>query len=152
MYIKTDTQTPMSIRQIRAAHPNMSIPDGADLSEFGYLPLMDAPVTPTGYTAQRGNPELVDGAWRYAYTYSLNVPQAVTMRQARLALLAAGKLTTANAAIAAMPGTEGEAARIEWEYAHEVRRDSALVAGMASVLGLTSEQLDGLFIAAAAIN
>lgn len=152
MYIKTDTQTPMSISQIRAAHPNMSIPDGADLTEFGYATLTDAPVTPAGYTAQRGNPELVDGVWRYAYTYNLTVPQAVTMRQARLALLAAGKLTTANAAITAMPGTEGDAARIEWEYAHEVRRDAALVAGMASVLGLTSEQLDELFIAAAAIN
>ena len=152
MYIKTDTQTPMSISAIRAAHPNMSIPDGADLTEFGYAMLTDAPVTPAGYTAQRGNPELVDGAWRYAYTYNLTVPQAVTMRQARLALLAAGKLTTANAAIAAMPGTDGDAARIEWEYAHEVRRDSPLVAGMGAVLGLTSEQLDGLFIAAAAIN
>ena len=152
MYIKESTQTPMTIHEIRAAHTNMSIPNGADLTEFGYLPLVDAPVAPSGHTAQRGNPELVDGAWRYAYTYSLNVPQAVTMRQARLALLAAGKLTTANAAIAAMPGTEGDAARIEWEYAHEVRRDAALVAGMASVLGLADEQLDGLFIAAAAIN
>lgn len=152
MYIKTDTQTPMSISAIRAAHPNMSIPDGADLTEFGYAMLTDAPVTPAGYTAQRGNPELVGGTWRYAYTYNLTVPQAVTMRQARLALLAAGKLTTANAAIAAMPGTDGDAARIEWEYAHEVRRDSPLVVGMGAVLGLTDEQMDGLFIAAAAIN
>ncbi len=152
MYIKTETQTPMHISEIRAAHPNMSIPEGADLSEFGYLPLADVPVTPAGYTAQRGAPELVDGAWRYAYTYNLNVPQTVTMRQARLALLAAGHLATANAAIAAMPGTEGDAARIEWEYAHEVRRDAALVAGMGTVLGLTDEQLDALFIAAAAIN
>lgn len=147
MYIKTDTQTPMSISQIRAAHPNMSIPDGADLSEFGYLPLLDVPVTPVGHTAQRGNPELVDGAWRYSYTYSLNVPQAVTMRQARLALLAAGHLAAVDAAIAAMD----DAVRIEWEYAHEVRRDSPLVAGMGAVLGLTGAQLDALFIAAGAL-
>lgn len=152
MYIKTDTQTPMSISQIRAAHPNMSIPDGADLSEFGYLPLLDAPVTPAGYTAQRGNPEFVGGVWQYAYTYAENIPVAVTMRQARLALLAAGHLATANAAIAAMPGVDGDAARIEWEYASTVKRTSQLVSGIAAILGLTSEQLDELFIAASQID
>ncbi len=151
MYIKVSTQTPMSVDQIRAANPRMSIPDGADLSEFGYLPLTDAPAPPAGHTAQRGSPELVDGVWRYAYTYPRNVPAAVTMRQARLALLASGYLAAVDAAIAAMPGGEGGAARIEWEYALAVERGSALVAGMASALGLTSAQLDDLFVAAAAI-
>lgn len=79
------------------------------------------------------------------------IPEAVTMRQARLALLGAGVLSTANAAIAAMSGVEGEAARIEWEYAHEVRRDAPLVSGMAAALGLTEEQLDGLFTTAATL-
>jgi hypothetical protein len=76
------------------------------------------------------------------------IPEAVTMRQARLALLGAGMLTFANDAIAAMEGVEGEAARIEWEYAHEVRRDAPLVSGMASALSLTEEQLDTLFLTA----
>lgn len=76
------------------------------------------------------------------------IPVIVSMRQARLALLGAGLLTTVNDAIAVMPGIEGEAARIEWEYATEVRRDSPLVVGLASVLGLTEGQLDSLFIAA----
>jgi len=78
-------------------------------------------------------------------------PTVVSMRQARLALLGAGLLSSVNAAIAAMAGVEGEAARIEWEYAQEVRRDSALVAGMAGALSLTEEQLDALFLMGASL-
>lgn len=75
----------------------------------------------------------------------------VTMRQARLALLGAGYLPTINAAIAAMPGAQGEAARIEWEYSQEVQRDRGLVLSLGTSLGLTNVQLDELFTAAAAI-
>jgi len=77
------------------------------------------------------------------------VPEVVTMRQARLALLGAGLLAQVNAAIAAMPGVAGEAARIEWEYATTVVRDSSWVQSLGSVLGLSAAQIDALFIAAA---
>ena len=73
------------------------------------------------------------------------VPVVVTMRQARLALLGAGLLAQVNTAVANMPGTEGDAARIEWEYAKEVRRDSPLVAALSAAFGWTSAQLDDLF-------
>lgn len=73
------------------------------------------------------------------------------MRQARLALLGAGKLATVNTAVANMPGAAGEAARIEWEYSGEVHRDKALVQALSPVLGLTDAQLDALFVAAAAL-
>lgn len=79
------------------------------------------------------------------------VPQAVTMRQARLALLQAGKLDAVNAAVANMPGDAGVAARIEWEYSQEVQRNKELVLALAPVLGLNEAQLDALFIAAAAL-
>lgn len=79
------------------------------------------------------------------------VPSAVTMRQARLALLAAGKLDVVNAAIADMPGDQGKAARIEWEYSQEVQRHKALVLSLAPVLGLDNAQLDALFIMAAGL-
>ena len=79
------------------------------------------------------------------------VPEAVTMRQARLALFGAGKLATVNEAIAAMPGVQGEAARIEWEFSSEVRRTQPLVMAMGQVLGMTDVQLDALFIAAATL-
>lgn len=80
-----------------------------------------------------------------------SVPKSVTMRQARLALLGAGLLTTVNDAIAAMTGVQGEAARIEWECSKEVQRDRALVQALGPTLGLTDAQLDALFVAAHAI-
>lgn len=79
----------------------------------------------------------------------VEVPKAVTMRQARLALLMAGKLSYVNSAIASMSGVQGEAARIEWEFSNEVQRAQPLVAALAPVLGMTSEELDQLFITAA---
>ena len=74
-------------------------------------------------------------------------PLTVSMRQARLALFQVGLLEQVDAAIA----SGGEPDRISWEYATEVRRDDTLVANMASALGLTNEQLDGLFTLAATL-
>lgn len=85
-------------------------------------------------------------------TPSALAPQSVTMRQARLALLGAGLLDDVNAAIAAIPdATQRQAAEIEWEYAQTVDRASPFTQQLASGLGLTSEQLDGLFTQAAAL-
>ena len=68
-------------------------------------------------------------------------PQSVTARQARRALNAAGLLDNIDAALAAMPRD----AQIEWEYAHEIRRDSPLIASVASGLGLENAAIDELF-------
>lgn len=81
----------------------------------------------------------------------IQVPVAISPRQARLVLLAAGLLAAVEAAIAAMPVPEGDAARIEWEYATEIRRDSALLAALGPQLGLTNEQIDQMFIQAIAL-
>lgn len=83
-----------------------------------------------------------------AYVEVLPVPAAVTARQARLALLGAGVLASVDQALAAIPGAAGDAARIEWEYALEIRRDSPLIAALAPALALSDEQVDDLFRAA----
>lgn len=75
-------------------------------------------------------------------------PAVVSMRQARLALLQAGLLAQVNSTISTMTGVEGDAARIEWEYAAEVQRDSPLVASLTVALGMTETQLDSLFLTA----
>lgn len=75
------------------------------------------------------------------------VPQVVTMRQARLALYAAGLLNAVQTAIT----SAGQAAVIEWEYAQEVQRNAGLVPAMATALGMTEKQIDDLFFAAAAL-
>jgi len=79
------------------------------------------------------------------------IPQSVTMRQCRIALLDAGLLDGVQSSIASMPGADGERARIDWEYALEVRRDWPLIAYMAGDLGLTDEQVDALFVTASTI-
>lgn len=80
-----------------------------------------------------------------------NVPAAVTMRQARLALLQSGLLAQVNSAVSAMPGAEGEAARIEWEFSATVERHRPLVESLGVALGLTDTQLDDLFRLAATL-
>lgn len=75
------------------------------------------------------------------------IPQIVTMRQARLALLAAGLLDAVEVAIS----EAGPAARIEWEYAQEVQRHYGLVPLMAAALDMTDTQIDILFVQAAAL-
>jgi hypothetical protein len=79
------------------------------------------------------------------------VPQEVTMRQARLALLGAGLLAQIDPAIETLSSPQKEVARIEWDYSSAVKRDQPLVAVLGAELGLTSAQLDQLFITAAGL-
>jgi len=76
-------------------------------------------------------------------------PQVVSMRQARLALLAIDKLADVDTAIAGMPEPERSAAQIEWEYATSVERQSALITQLGLVLGLDDAAIDQLFFEAA---
>lgn len=110
------------------------------------------------------NPDWVPGAWAVDngawvvtdqakidalhQTLPQAVPELVTMRQARRALLGAGLLSSVDAAIAALPEPQKSEAVIEWEYASEVWRNKVFVTTLAEGLGLTSAQLDDLFIAA----
>lgn len=75
------------------------------------------------------------------------VPEAVSMRQARLALLQVGKYDLAMEAVS----TLDIAARIEWEFSTTVRRDSPLVIAMSEKLGLSSSDTDSLFNLAATL-
>ncbi|AXF86388.1 hypothetical protein DTO96_102142 [Ephemeroptericola cinctiostellae] len=77
------------------------------------------------------------------------IPQVVTMRQAKLALLQAGYLDNVDAAISA-DGTP-RTLKIEWEYASEVQRVWVEGSGLAEMLKLTDGQLDDLFILAASL-
>lgn len=75
------------------------------------------------------------------------IPTSLTMKQARLALLNAGLYAQAQSAVAALTGTEGQKAQIEWEFSAAVNRGDALVVQLAAALGLTDAQLDDLFLA-----
>jgi hypothetical protein len=75
--------------------------------------------------------------------------QEVTMRQARLALLSVGLLDQVEAAINALPDPPRTSALIEWQHSNTVQRNNPFVTQLGGLLGLTPEQLDNLFIAAA---
>ena len=73
------------------------------------------------------------------------VPQQVTVRQARLALLSAGLLDDVEMVITAA----GRAAQLEWEYAAVVERSNPAVAIVQQQKALTDAQIDDLFREAA---
>ena len=102
---------------------------------------------PADFDLERMGDYVVDGG-----TVSIpspGVPQSVTMRQARLALHAAGLLTSVDAAIAAMDEPDKTAASITWEFAQTVDRGFGMVPQLAAALGMSDTQIDDLFIAAA---
>ena len=165
-FIHIDTgEYPITESVLRARFPNTIFPkpfeppEGYAFVEFGTQPEHDAsthklvevaPVPDGGGLIQAWDvvaltPEEIEAARRAM------VPAAVTMRQARLALLGAGLLSSVDAAIDSLPSPQKEVARIEWEYATEVQRSSGLVPMMGAALGLDDAALDALFIEAAAL-
>lgn len=76
------------------------------------------------------------------------IPERVTNAQARAALRAVGLIDAVEAAIAAAGnGAIADA----WEYSPEISRQSALVKTLGHALGLSDEQIDALFVQAAAV-
>lgn len=75
------------------------------------------------------------------------IPQTVTQKQARLALFGAGLLDQVNAAVTAAGG----AVLITWEYSDVINRNDALIIAIGASLGLTSAQIDALFVTASTL-
>ena len=80
------------------------------------------------------------------------VPYSITQRQMRLTLLEFGIYDQVEAAIEAMEGSDGKAAKITWMWAQEIKRDNPLLLSLASSFGLSEEVIDNLFITAASIE
>jgi len=80
-----------------------------------------------------------------AAVYVESIPYEITMRQAELALRDAGYLAAVKAWVQALDG-ELES---YWGRSLTVRRDHAFVESARVELGLTQQQMDGLFILAA---
>lgn len=80
------------------------------------------------------------------------VPHKVTRRQARQALLLAGKLALVQPAIDAIEDAQQRGlAQIDWDDAQEFERHHPLLIHLATALGLDDEALDNLFIQAASL-
>ena len=129
--------------------------DTARLAALGIYPHETAPGdAPLGYTdwvltegVYSRAPAGTESERADALALAARSNMSCTPRQARLALLQAGLLETAEAWIATAP----IATKIDWEFAEVIRRDFGAVIDAASALGLTDAQVDQLFGLAAAL-
>jgi hypothetical protein len=128
--------------------------DASTAEERAELRIHDVPPAdvPAGMVVASRRYDRVDGVVTEILELSpapIVVPASVTPRQLRLALHFAGKLDQVEAFV-----TGGQAppeAVISWEYATEFLRSDPMLGQFASMLGLTDDDVDGLFIAAAQI-
>lgn len=80
------------------------------------------------------------------------VPQVVTRRQARQALILNGLFDNVQVAIDAIPDLiQREMMQSEWDDSQTFERHRASLLTLAGALGLTSNQVDALFIQAASL-
>lgn len=111
---------------------------------------------PEGKVVMSRSVRLVDGVVRWvnelgdAPKPEVNLPP-LTARRLRLGLIAAGiSISSVDAAIAAIENDEHrEVALVEWEYASQFERNHHLIEMIGSMLGMTIEQIDTAWLAAA---
>lgn len=78
------------------------------------------------------------------------VPNTVTRRQARQALLIAGHLSSVQPAIDAIPDElQRGMVQIEWDDSQTFERQRPTLIALATAIGMDSEAIDNLFIQAA---
>lgn len=96
---------------------------------------------------------LADGGEIAAYAPPPPVFPPLSARQLRLGLVMNGiALSQVEAAIAAIEDPDDKAiAEIEWEYASAFLRDHPLIEQVGSALGLTTEQIDTMWMSAIAL-
>lgn len=129
-------QSESKVVQLDAALYAQWVANGNPKASY-YTPIPDPPGP--GYT--------YDGTqWVAPPVY---IPQQVTAFQARAALYNANLLATVEAAVTA--STE-ETLKLAWNHALHFERNSPTIAAMAAALGLTSQQVDDLFLAASVIT
>lgn len=121
-----------------------------DLDRYNILPIEEASPAPEGQTITGKSLSLVDGNVVEYATYSpvvIEVPERISMMQARMVLLNAGLLDEVQTFVASAP----TAVQIYWEYASHIHRDHEVVVAIGEELSLNSDALDALFIAGALI-
>ena len=157
-YIHEATGTVLSIAAIREAHPNMSIPDGADLSDIGYervYPALTTPIATGSEVLVSKPPEKVDGVWREVFAVEMApvlVPQQITRAQGKAALIMQGLWGAVLDYVGAIQDpTQRALAEVALHDTLTWERSSPFLNAAVAGLGMTDEQLDALFIQAAGI-
>lgn len=124
-----------------------------DLAALGLHRPQPADPVPSDKIATETHVERVDGVVRYVNTVADKpVPDVITPKQAKLALLKAGLLGQVEAMIEALPDPDKKVVEIEWNTSQTIRRDHMLIATLAEKLPLSDAQVDNLFKQAAEIE
>jgi hypothetical protein len=162
MHIKVTNGQPetYTIGQLRRDNPQVSFPKNipdAVLAQYGVYPVV-ATWPPEGDVVTEGTPALNNGQWVQTWVsrdyteeevaqnlINKRAKMSVSPRQARLALLSAGKLSNVETAINALDANTKAAVQIEWEYATKIERTSPWVQSMTTALGMTDAEVDTLF-------
>jgi len=148
-----------TLDQVRKDNPNVSFPvdpPASTLAEYSVYPLYHDSQTAFDIV-ERGPIELRTGEYWQTYDGRDKTPEeirrtmVVSMRQARLALLAQNYLSLVEDAIELIPEPDKSKVQIEWEYASIVERTSEWVSIMQPALGLDDEAMDDLFEFAATL-
>lgn len=160
MMIKVEGEVyPYTMWQLRSDHPGTAFPadmSGVDLSLFGAAAVVETepPVAGQGHRVVESAPVLQGDQWVQTWTVeALPVPSVVSRKQARMALvLSEISLASIQSAIDSIEdSTQRALAQIAWDDAVEYRRDDSFLVLLAGMLGLTDEQLDGLFLLASGL-
>lgn len=134
-----------NISQIRFANPGMSIPESDDLSGLGYSVLVEVSrPQQEGYYAIESTP--IDNIQQWELVpVGIEVPSSISPRQARLQLIALGKIALVDPTIDTLNEPEKSNAKVEWEYATRYDITHPFVVQMLSILEI---DINEFFIAA----
>ena len=171
MYYQAQNQFGLTFDQVRKLYPNNSFPASGQIDTpevSSYAPAPTPQYNPATHAVREVTP--IDGVqqWEIVELFSTqaekdaaiaadieakrkaSVPVSVTRRQAKQALLLNGLLANVQPAIDAIPdATQRAMIQIEWDDSQVFERDRPALIALGSALGLTSVQLDDLFIGAA---
>ena len=123
-----------NISQIRFANPGMSIPESDDLSGLGYSVLVEVSrPQQEGYYTIESTP--IDNIQQWELVpVGIEVPSSISPRQARLQLIALGKIALVDPTIDTLNEPEKSNAKVEWEYATRYDITHPFVVQMLSIL------------------
>lgn len=115
-----------------------------------YIPMDESSELYAGYLDYlKNDEEILSTDYVLDFENKPEVPQIVTNAQFRLALIESGQsISNINAFINSQDEPLKDVLNSLWEYANHFERQNPQLIGMAQLLGLTSEQLDDLFILA----
>lgn len=144
---------PYSDYALMQDNKNVSFPadlDDQTRAEYGMVPVVAVDV-PEGKISTGSTAELIEGVWTQVHALEdappPPVPDRVTARQFKLALLSAGLLDDVEAWIA----TQSRAVQIAFEASGTFVRDEPMMQSGFAALGFSEGQIDAFFTAASAL-